>query len=333
MFKDINLRTKIPIQTYNFNIDYKSKLMFIGSCFTENIGNKLKNAKFNVNINPFGILYNPISVKNSLNILMQEKLFNESDIFFFNERWNSYFHHSNFSYPNKNKTLNNINLHIKASSKYLKETDILFITFGTSWVYELANTKQVVSNCHKVPAKEFNRKILEVNEITSEYFKLVDDLQKFNRNLKIIFTISPIRHIKDGLSENNLSKSILKIAINEIIKKKNNCYYFPAYEILIDDLRDYRFYEKDLLHPNNIAIEYIFNNLGNSFFSDETFTIYNEITKISQAKLHRPFNNKSSNYYNFIETNIHKIKKLQEKYNFLNLREDLDFFKNKKSDI
>jgi len=331
--KKINFRTEIKPFKYDFNIDYKSNLMFIGSCFTENIGNKLKEAKFNIDINPFGILYNPVSVANSLQFLIDKKTFKEDDIFYFNERWNSYYHHSKFSFTSKNETLSKINSQIKLSSKKLQNTDYLFITFGTSWVYELMNTKSIVSNCHKVPAKKFKKRILEVNEIVEIYREFIQKLQGFNKNLKIIFTISPIRHLKDGFSENMLSKSILKLAINEIIKCNDNCFYFPSYEILIDDLRDYRFYEDDLLHPNKIAIGYIFNFLANSFFTDETFVIYKKIKKISQAKLHRPFNENSNEYFKFIENNFNNIEELLKKYNFLNLEEEYSFFKNKKSDI
>ena len=330
--KKINLRTEITPFSYNFNIDYKSNLIFIGSCFTENIGNILKDAKFNIDINPFGILYNPVSVANSLQFLIEEKTFNEDDIFYFNERWNSYYHHSKFSFTSKDDTLNNINQQIKLSAKNLQNANCIFITFGTSWVYELANTDNVVSNCHKVPAKEFKKRILELNEIIDVYNKLIQKLKAFNKGLKIIFTISPIRHLKDGFSENMLSKSILKLAINKIVNGNDNCYYFPSYEILIDDLRDYRFYEYDLLHPNKIAIDYIFIFLANSFFTEETLSIYKKIKKISQAKLHRPFNENSNEYSKFIKKNINNIEELLKKYNFLNLEEEYRFFK-KKSDI
>jgi len=332
-FKDINFRTKITDINYDLEIDYKSNLMFLGSCFTENIGNKLKEVKFNVDINPFGILYNPISVANSLNNLIEKKQFTEKDVFYFNERWNSYSHHSRFSNTNKKDTLKNINTRLNKSIDFLKHTDYLFITFGTSWIYELAKTNKVVSNCHKVPAKEFNKRILNVNEITEIYYDLIKSLQIINKNLKIIFTISPVRHLKDGFIENNISKSILRVAINNIIKSNSNCYYFPAYEILIDDLRDYRFYEDDLLHPNKTAVEYIFNFIGNSFFSEETFNLFNKIKKIVQAKLHLPFNSNSNEYFKFIKKNLNNIEAILEKNNYLDLSEEYKFFKNKKSDI
>lgn len=332
-FKNINFRTEITHNKYDFDISYKSKLMFIGSCFTENIGNKLKLAKFNVDINPFGILYNPISVANSLNFLIEKKVFIEDDIFYFNERWNSYNHHGRFSLPDREETLNGINKQINSSSNNLQSSDLLIVTFGTSWIYELANTNKIVSNCHKVPSKEFRKRILDVNEITEIYYDLIRRLQNINENLKIIFTISPVRHLKDGFSENMLSKSILKLAINNLVSKYKNCYYFPSYEILIDDLRDYRFYENDLLHPNKIAIEYIFNFLGNSFFSEDTFKLYKKINKIIQAKYHRPFNETSVEYSKFIQKNINDIENLQKENTFLNLEEEYSFFKNKKSDI
>lgn len=318
--KQINFRTKIPPTKYNFDINYKSKIMFIGSCFTENIGQKLEETKFNIDINPFGIIYNPISVKNSLQNLIIKKVFKEEDLFYFNERWNSYSHHGKFAFPEQKETLKNINERINSSSLHLQTSDYLFVTFGTAWIYELASTKQVVSNCHKVPSKEFNKKILSVEEITKTYKQLLQSLNKFNPNLKVIFTISPVRHLKDGFSENNLSKSTLKLAINELVNSNKNCYYFPAYEIMIDDLRDYRFFNSDLLHPNQIAIDYIFNYFENSFFSEETIKIYSEINKIISAKKHKPFNPKSETYFKFIKKINEDVEELKNQYPFLNLR-------------
>lgn len=322
----INFRTKIPNVIFDFNVSYKSKNMFIGSCFTENIGKKLKQAKFEVDINPFGIVYNPISVKNSLQNLIENKNFIEEDIFYFNERWNSYSHHGKFAFPNKEETLININARVKQSSINLQNTDYLFITFGTAWVYELAKTKQVVSNCHKVPAKEFKKRILTVSEIVKIYSQLLQKLEEFNPKIKLIFTISPVRHLKDGFSENNLSKSTLKLAINEIVNTNTNCFYFPAYEIMLDDLRDYRFYNSDLLHPNETAINYIFNYFAKSFFNEETTIICSEINKIISAKQHRPFNLKSDNYLKFKQKFIKKTEELIKQYSFLNLEDELSFF-------
>ncbi len=325
--ENINFRTVLKPIKYDFEINYKSTSMFIGSCFTENIGELLKENKFKIDINPFGILYNPVSVKNSIDILINEKQFSEQDIFYHNEQWHSFSHHSRFSNSEKELTLNEINKRISNSSEFLKNTDFLFITFGTSWVYENIESGDIVSNCHKLPAKKFKRRLLRSNEIIDIYLSLLNKLRVFNENIKIIFTISPVRHLKDGFSENNLSKSILRIAIEELISNNSNCYYFPAYELQIDDLRDYRFYESDMLHPNKLAIDYIFNFFKKSYFSDETFSVFKEIQMIIRAKKHRPFNSTSNDYKKFKQKNIELIQSLKSRYEFIDLKEELTFFK------
>ena len=324
-----NFRTVIKPVKYNFDINYKSNLMFIGSCFTESIGEELKTSKFNIDINPFGILYNPISVKNSLNFLIENKRFSENDIFYFNERWHSFYHHSRFSASEKKQMLSSVNQRTEESSDLLKNADFLFITFGTAWVYEHRETDEIVSNCHKVPAKNFKRRILTIDEITNAYYALSEKIMKFNPDLKIIFTISPVRHLKDGFYENNLSKSVLRLAIDKLINVYSNCFYFPAYEILTDDLRDYRFYKSDLLHPNKTAVDYIFNFFKSSFISDDTLKILNEIRKIIRSKNHKPFNLNSEEYKKFVKSNIKSIEKLTDKYDYINLVEELVFFENK----
>ena len=327
--KNINFRTVLKPIKFDFERYYKSSSMFIGSCFTENIGELLKENKFKIDINPFGILYNPVSVKNSIDILIDNRKLSEKDIFNHNEQWHSFSHHSRFSNTDKENTLNNINKRISDSSDFLKNTDYLFITFGTSWVYENIESGNIVSNCHKLPAKKFKRRLLKPGEIINIYLNLLNKISVFNKNLKIVFTISPIRHLKDGFSENNLSKSILRIAIEELISNNSNCYYFPAYELQVDDLRDYRFYESDMLHPNKLAIDYIFNFFKNSYFSVETFSIFHEIQKIIRAKEHKPFNSTSNEYKKFKQKNIENIKLLKSRYEFINLKEDFSFFNNK----
>ncbi len=331
--KNLNFRTIIEPLTLDFKISYLSNIMFLGSCFTENIGFELKKSKFNIDINPFGILYNPLSIKNTLDFLIEKQLFSEKDIFYFNERWNSFYHHSKFSNPNKEEMIQTINDRIKSSSKFLKKTDVLFVTFGTSYVYEYITSEKIVSNCHKIPSKKFKRRLLNIQEITDAYSEIIKRINKINKNLKFVFTISPIRHIKDGLAENNLSKSILRLAIENIINNNLNCYYFPSYEIMIDDLRDYRFYEQDLLHPNKTAIEYILNYFKNTFFSNNTFSIYNKIMQVNKAIKHKAFNPKSEEYSNFLDKQIEKINLLALEYDYIDFSEELLSLKNKKSNI
>ena len=327
--ENINFRTVLKPIKYDFEINYKSSSMFIGSCFTENIGELLKENKFKIDINPFGILYNPISVKKSIDILIDNCKFSEKNIFYHNEQWYSFLHHSRFSNTDKEYTLNSINKRISDSSEFLENTDYLFITFGTSWVYENIESGDIVSNCHKLPAKKFKRRLLKPDEIIDIYLSFLNKLKVFNKKIKVIFTISPVRHLKDGFSENNLSKSILRIAIEELISNNSNCYYFPAYELQIDDLRGYRFYESDMLHPNKLAIDYIFNFFKKSYFSDETFSVFKEIQKIIRAKKHRPFNSTSNDYKKFKQKNIELIISLNSRYKYIDFKEEVSFFNTK----
>ncbi|GAI96735.1 unnamed protein product, partial [marine sediment metagenome] len=230
--------------------------MFIGSCFTESIGGKLNDYKFPVDINPFGIIYNPSSVGKSLELLIGEKEFTIDDLFFYNGKWLSFFHHSSFSDKDPELCLSRINAKITESREFLKKAGFLFITFGTAWVFEWKESGETVSNCHKISALKFNHKLLAVEDILENYKTLIHKLLRFNPQLKIIFTVSPIRHWKDGAEGNQVSKAILLLSAHQLLKKFQSVSYFPAYEIIMDDLRDYRFYSDDMIHLNSVAIDY-----------------------------------------------------------------------------
>ena len=258
--------TEIKIPEFPLKMDYSKSMQFFGSCFSENIGQKLFDLKFDVDLNPFGILYNPISIANSLQLLLEKRLFTESDLFQDQSVWNSFYHHSRFSEVNSEAALEKINSRIAYSREFLLKADFLVITFGTSWVYELKETGKVVTNCHKVPAAQFKRFRLEVSEITEVYRELLTELWKFNPNLKVVFTVSPIRHWKDGAVENQVSKATLLLAIDRLLKGPNskNIAYFPSYELMMDELRDYRFYAEDMIHLSPVAIDYIFERFSKS---------------------------------------------------------------------
>ncbi len=322
----INFRTLIKPDKYPFIIDYNTPMMFAGSCFTESIGLELQKFKFNIDINPFGILYNPISIKKGLLFLCYSQQFAFDNLFYNNERWNSYYHHSRFSSPDKKNTLNNINKRILSSSEHLKKTKFLFITFGTAIVYENIKTSEIVSNCHKLPAKNFNKRMLTADEIIIEYIKLINCLEEITKDIKIIFTISPVRHISDGLTNNMYSKSILMTAIMQITEHFENAFYFPAYEIMIDDLRDYRFYTQDMLHPNKTAIDYIFDFFIKSFIGTKTYEIMDKIEQIIRAKNHRPFNKKAESFQIFLKKNISKINNLSIKYPNISFIDEKKYF-------
>jgi hypothetical protein len=325
--------TEIQIPEFSLKMDYSKSMMLFGSCFSENIGQKLLNLKFNVDMNPFGILYNPESIANSLKFLLDKRAFTENDLFNDQGIWNSFYHHSRFSNVSREEALKNINNRISFSHEYLKQADFLVITFGTAWVYEFRKTGQVVSNCHKVPASEFKRFRLDVSEITEIYRDLLDSLWKFNPKLKVIFTVSPIRHWKDGATENQVSKATLLLAIDrlKIGFGEEKCSYFPSYEIMMDELRDYRFYAEDMLHLSSVAIDYIFNRFSQTAISKESMEVSKKVLKIRKAVQHRPVNDVSEEYRSFLHSNLEGIDKLTLQFPYLHFDEEQAFFEQKLS--
>lgn len=288
-------------------ISYRDNLMFIGSCFSENIGTYFEQHLFRTDLNnPFGILFNPASIAKAVRRLLSETPYSDNDLFLHNGVWNSYDHHSDFSDTEKEKCLAKMNDKLKESSQFLKNATILFITFGTAWIYRQKVNGQIVSNCHKMPANTFLREKLSVQDIVNEYTDLFHTFPFSDKKTRVIFTVSPVRHTKDGLHENQLSKATLLLAIDELQKRFDFVEYFPSYEMLLDDLRDYRFYNEDMVHPNNTAIKYLTEKLS-SYFSEETKMLMNEAEQIASAESHRPFNPQSNEYQNFISS-IHKKK-------------------------
>lgn len=321
-------RTTIPFSEAGYvkKIDYDSHIMLVGSCFTENIGSKLGDMKFPTAINPFGILYNPVSIRNCLSMLARGQKMDSEALVQYNGLWHSLNHHGKFSHKEKALCIKNINENIEKSAAFLQETHYLFITFGTAWVYEWRKNEEIVANCHKIPDKFFERKLLNVDTIVAYYELLIKELNKLNPNLRIVFSISPIRHLKDGAVENQLSKATLVVAAHKIAAIFANVSYFPAYELLMDDLRDYRFYTPDMIHLNELAVDYIWEYFAEVFFDDETRMVYREIAKIHKAMKHRPSNSDSDDYQKFKRKNLEKTKALNEKYPFLNLEEERSFF-------
>jgi hypothetical protein len=310
-------RTIIEPKASEYKIGYETPILFMGSCFTENIGDKMGDLKFPVLINPFGVLYNPASVRSGLEILLDKRDFNEKDLHFHNERWFSFYHDTEFSNVDKDTCLNKINSSVNDARKHLRDAKYLVITFGTAWTYNYLKTGNVVSNCHKIPAKEFERVRLGVEDIFVQWAKLINRIEDLNPDLKIIFTVSPVRHWKDGAVQNQLSKSTLILAINQLKRIFDNVEYFPAYEIMMDDLRDYRFYADDMLHPSKVGVDYIWDHFQKTYFETKTRSIIEEVNKVVLAENHRPFNSESESYRRFIENTENSKKELQSKYPFL----------------
>lgn len=326
----MSFTTEIQIPEFPWKMNHSKSILFMGSCFTENVGQKFAEQKFQTDVNPFGVLYNPQSIANSLRLLIDKQEFFEYDLFQDQGLWNSFYHHSSFSDVDLEATLEKINSRIASSHEFLKNADFLVLTFGTAWAYFLEATRQVVSNCHKVPANHFTRMRLTVHEIVEAFRYLIEELLAFNPKLKIIFTVSPIRHWKDGAVENQVSKATLILAIDQLRKSFDEkvCGYFPAYELVMDELRDYRYYAADMIHLSDVAVEYIFEHFQAALISQESIQISKNIEKIRKAMQHRPFNTNSPEYKKFIETNIQEINKLSFNFPNISFAQELAYFEN-----
>jgi hypothetical protein len=268
-------------------INHHSKVFMIGSCFAENIGGFLSDSKFKTCVNPNGILFNPTSIANALVEALQNKEVAEKFILEREGLFYSYLHHSSFSASKKADLIAQINKSTKAAHDFLKETDVLVITLGSAFIYHHKQLDQTAANCHKQRSENFNKRLLDVDGIVEKYNTLIDDLKKVNQNLKIIFTVSPVKYLKDGVEENNLSKSTLLLSIHKLVSQHNHCFYFPAYELVNDDLRDYRFYKADLAHPNQMAIDYVWQKFSETYFSPKTVELNQQIQKLNTALNHR----------------------------------------------
>jgi hypothetical protein len=322
-------RTVINLQESDIKISYDSTLLFIGSCFSDNIGSKFKERRFEAGINPFGVLYNPESVKRGLEILLEKSIFDEDLLFEYRGLWNSFYHHGRFSGVDKKTVLKNINRNIIRGHELLKNAGFLFVTFGTSWVYRNVDDGMVVANCHKLPASRFNRFRLGVDDIVDGYDELIARMKEFNRDLKIIFTVSPVRHLKDGAHGNQLSKATLLLAVDKLTEKHENVFYFPAYELVMDDLRDYRFYADDMVHPSAQAVDYIWENISDVYFDKKAKVFVKEMDKIIKAREHRPFNEKSKEYQMFVSGLLRRLDEIKNQFTLAGLEEDIEIFKRK----
>lgn len=313
----MNFTTQIPISKHKNNISHKDKIMLLGSCFTENIGNKLSINGFETLINPFGILYNPFSICSSLNRIINLKFLDSEDLVKVNEFWFSYEHHGVFRDEKCDNLLQTINLGITKANLFLKQTNWLIITLGTAWVFFLKENNKILGNCHKLNPQLIDKRLLSVDEIVENTSLTINKIREINPNIKIILTVSPIRHWKQGYRENLISKSSLHLATNQLCETINDCFYFPAYEIVMDELRDYRFYQADMLHPSEIAVDYIWEKFSTHLFSDTTINLCKDYCKLHSMKQHKAFNPESQGYKNHLIKIAKLEKELYEKRNKL----------------
>lgn len=320
----IKLVSNVVIPEAKFKISYDSPLLLVGSCFAQNIGKKLTENKLGAMVNPFGIIYNPISIANSLTRIINNQFYSENELKKSDSgEWISFDHHGGFSGIDKTGCLAQINTAISNAYTQIKKAKIGVITFGTAWVYEYEGIG-VVANCHKMPSKKFNKRLLEVSEIIERYNDFLIALKNNHPEIQIIFTVSPVRHIKDGVYENNLSKGTLHLAVKSLMEQHEFCSYFPAYEIMIDELRDYRFFRDDLVHPTALAINYIWERFVNTYCDEKTKELISSIQKLRLAVQHRPFNFESDEHQKFISKQIQLMNQLSQQYPFLDFEEEKD---------
>ena len=310
----MNFQTQIPLQKSDFPIDYTSKVLSLGSCFAENMAEKLEYFKFENVVNPFGIIFNPVSLEKLILRSIHKNYFTENDIFYHNEAWHCYEVHSELSDPNQEKFLEALNRLIDSTNQQLSNSTHVIVTLGTSWVYRHVESNEIVANCHKVPQKQFLKEILSIAQIEASLQNIISEIQTINPKCNFIFTVSPVRHIKDGFIENTLSKAHLISALHASNFQFPTSNYFPSYEIMMDELRDYRFYAEDMLHPNQTAIDYIWIKFFENNVDEKEFSLMNQVCEIQRALKHRPFNPYSESHKKFLENLNQKINTLVKKY-------------------
>jgi hypothetical protein len=329
----MKLMLDIDIKSPADKITYSDKIFLIGSCFTEHIGKRLEELKFPILQNPNGILFDPVSVSKSLNSYIDLKNYVKSDLFFLNELWQSWNHHSIFSGMDLIEVLAKINESQRKAHSHLKEANWLIVTLGSSFSYQLNENQQSVANCHRAPGQWFKKHMLQIEETVAALTESIEKLQIFNPDLKIIFTISPVRHIRDGVVENNRSKARLIEAVNQLIEKYDNCFYFPAYELVIDVLRDYRFYDIDLVHPNYAATEFVFEKFEAGFIEAGTRELMEEIKRISTGYRHKPFQPSTHSHQAFLKSSLEKVLSIQGKLPHLDFSKEIMYFSKKKAEV
>lgn len=316
----MHFRTQISIPKSTSSLDYNSIIVSLGSCFAVNMAEKLNYFKFRNSCNPFGILFHPLAIEKLVDFAVSEKRFSDEDVFFHNGLWHCFDAHSDLSSPNKEELIATLNSISQKTRKDVAQASHIIITYGTAWVYRYVETKQIVANCHKIPQKQFAKELLSVETIQKSIVKTLALIADLNPDCTIIFTVSPVRHIKDGFVENQWSKANLIAAIHNILNTENGKYnvaYFPSYEIMMDELRDYRFYAEDMLHPSRVAIDYIWKRFVETTVSESAIATMEAVDGIQKSLLHRPFNPDSESHLKFESKVKEKITILENEYSFM----------------
>ncbi|MDR0422805.1 MAG: GSCFA domain-containing protein [Proteiniphilum sp.] len=311
----MQFRTVVDIPVSDVRIDHATRMMLFGSCFSENMGRKLLQSKFRVDVNPFGILYNPLSVSAAMQRLLSAKPFSEADLVFGNGMYHSLMHHGHFSAPDRDICLQNISERFERAAENIRQTDLFLITFGSAWAYRWKENGEIAGNCHKFPADTFLRLRLSVDGITEEWRRLITALTAICPTVKLLFTVSPVRHREEGAHGNQIGKSVLHLAIDNLQHLfPENVRYFPAYEVMMDELRDYRFYDDDMMHPSPLATDYIWQLFGKTFFPAATEKINDEWSRIRKAMEHHPLRSGTEAHRAFARDTLRKLECFAQKH-------------------
>jgi hypothetical protein len=322
----MEFRTTFKIEPSASKITYRDPVMFIGSCFAISIGNCFEHGKMPVMINPAGTVYNPVSVSNTLDIITSGEKYNPDNLYRHHDLWISFDHHGDFSSADPEALIERINNRSLEALKLLSEAKFLFITFGTARVFRWTGSGRIVSNCHKIPASEFTNELLSPESIITVWSQQLGKLKLLFPTLEVVFTISPVRHWKDGPHGNQVSKSVLFLAVEELLKHPARPSYFPAYELVMDDLRDYRFYDVDMLHPSTAAIDYIWEAFCRCYFTSETGNLWQEVAGISRAMMHRIRSGNRDQLRTFAANILAKIEPIILKHPYIKMDKEIDYF-------
>ena len=297
----MDFRTVVPLKRQRHHlIDYHSKLFLVGSCFSDNIGQKFKDFYFRSTVNPLGILFHPLAIERYITRAVNHCPFESEDLIINNDLYNSFEAHSQFNGLDSDVVLANLNEVLDLTHSALLESTHIIITLGTSWVYRHIETDQVVANCHKIPQKKFLKELLSVGEVVNILEAIIELINSLNPNAKFIFTVSPVRHVKDGFIENNRSKAHLISVVHEVVENLKGTFYFPSYELLMDELRDYRFYATDMIHPSRQAVDFIWDQFIKIWLTDEAKDTYKDIEAYKKGLEHKPFNPSSIQHKEFL---------------------------------
>lgn len=325
----MQLFTEVPIPKPNFDINYQDGVFCLGSCFVNEIGQKLTDAKFHTCINPFGTQFHPLAMEQVMSRIFSRSYYTENEIFHFRELYFSWDHSNLYSTPRLKSTLATVNETIENGNDFLSKANVFIFTLGTAWAYLLKDAQFYVSNCHKVPQKHFEKHLLKRNQVLASLRNLVLMVKDIQPKSKIIFTISPIRHTRDGYRENHVSKGLLHNALHHLLKEFKEVEYFPSYEIVMDELRDYRYFKEDLVHLNDLGIQYVWEKFSQNYFLESTFKTLDEVKKIRMALEHRPTNPKSMNHRKFLYDTRKKAEILALKLPKNSLNKEIQELKNK----